>query len=250
MQENPFPFFKTQSIKSILETHGAGAHKKWGQNFLVDKQMVDFIEKTIREECSGKPIKLAEIGPGLGALTHRLIDFPTELFLFEIDPVMISVLKESYSSKKNFHIFEGDVLQNIQNITVQDIYLVGNLPYYITSEIITLSLKSLKLKGAIFMVQKEFAERICREVSSISIFAGLFGEFKYLKEVSSGCFYPRPKASSALILFRPYEEPIYESLKDIQLAETFLKGLFWGKRKTLKKNLQDSPFFKELEEKI
>ena len=112
-----------------------------------------------------------------------------------------------YFHSTNSVLFEGDVLENINKLENEKVYLMGNLPYYITSEIITSCLKSIpNLTGAIFMVQKEFADRICNEISSLSIFVSAFGKFSYLKKISPSCFYPKPEASSALIRFTPNQK--------------------------------------------
>ena len=185
---------------------------------------------------------MAEIGIGLGALTHKLALFHKKMFLFEIDPVYIENMKSlEYFQNADVVLFEGDVLENIGKLKNEKVFLTGNLPYYITSEILTSTLKSIpKLTGAIFMVQKEFADRICSEISSLSIFLSAFGKFSFLKKISPSCFYPKPDASSALIRFTPRAHTYSNS--QIEKFELLLKTFFWGKRKTIGKSIAEAPF--------
>lgn len=237
-----YPYFSISRIKSFLSEKNASPLKKWGQNFLIDPNTIDFIISSIQNHSAEKADTLIEIGPGLGALTHRLSEFGKPLLVYEIDPIYVSNLKEAeYIRQENLSIIEGDVLKTFSS-TNNSIYLIGNLPYYITSDIIIHCLKSINsLSGMFFMVQKEFAERICKEISSLSIFASIFGKFEFVRTVSPGCFYPKPEASSALIKFTPHPEPIC-GLAKISTAELFLKSVFWGKRKTIQKSISDSPF--------
>nr|MBP7282665.1 16S rRNA (adenine(1518)-N(6)/adenine(1519)-N(6))-dimethyltransferase [Leptospiraceae bacterium] len=146
-----------------------------------------------------------------------------------------------YFQNADVVLFEGDVLENIGKLKNEKVFLTGNLPYYITSEILTSTLKSIpKLTGAIFMVQKEFADRICSEISSLSIFLSAFGKFSFLKKISPSCFYPKPDASSALIRFTPRAHTYSNS--QIEKFELLLKTFFWGKRKTIGKSIAEAPF--------
>ena len=203
-----YPYYSISKIRSFMDERNANPLKKWGQNFITDPNTLDFIIHSMDKEALSQSDSIAEIGIGLGALTHKLALHQKKLFLFEIDPVYIENMKSmEYFHSTNSVLFEGDVLENINKLENEKVYLMGNLPYYITSEIITSCLKSIpNLTGAIFMVQKEFADRICNEISSLSIFVSAFGKFSYLKKISPSCFYPKPEASSALIRFTPNQK--------------------------------------------
>lgn len=237
-----YPYYSISKIRSFMDERNANPLKKWGQNFITDPNTLDFIIHSMDKEALSQSDSIAEIGIGLGALTHKLALHQKKLFLFEIDPVYIENMKSmEYFHSTNSVLFEGDVLENINKLENEKVYLMGNLPYYITSEIITSCLKSVhNMTGAIFMVQKEFADRICNEISSLSIFVSAFGKFSYLKKVSPSCFYPKPDASSALIRFTPSQKR-YSKTK-IEKFELLLRTIFWGKRKTIGKSISEAPF--------
>jgi 16S rRNA (adenine1518-N6/adenine1519-N6)-dimethyltransferase len=237
-----YPYYSISKIRAFMDERNANPLKKWGQNFITDPNTLDFIINSIDKDALAKSDSIAEIGIGLGALTHKLALLNKKMFLFEIDPVYIENMKSmEYFDSANTELCEGDVLKTIERLQNEKVFLMGNLPYYITSEILTSSLKSIpQLTGAIFMVQKEFADRICNEISSLSIFVSAFGKFSFLKKISPSCFYPKPDASSALIRFTPANHAY--SKMQIDKLELLLKTLFWGKRKTIGKSITEAPF--------
>ncbi|HMV43241.1 MAG TPA: 16S rRNA (adenine(1518)-N(6)/adenine(1519)-N(6))-dimethyltransferase RsmA [Leptospiraceae bacterium] len=242
-----YPYYSISKIRNFLESKNANPLKKWGQNFIIDPNILDFIIQSIDKNALAQSSCLAEIGIGLGALTHKLAQLNQRLVLFEIDPVYIEHMKElEYFQSGKFVLSEGDVLKNLNILKDETVYLTGNLPYYITSDILISSIKSIPhLTGAIFMVQKEFADRICNEISSLSIFLSIFGKFTYLKKISPTCFYPKPEASSALIQFVPTQNSFTPT--QIEKFELLLKSLFWGKRKTIGKSISEAPFLNSKE---
>ena len=237
-----YPYYSISKIRSFMDERNANPLKKWGQNFIIDPNTLDFIISSIPKESISDSDSIAEIGIGLGALTHKLALIGKKLFLFEIDPVYVeNLIAMEYFNSANTVLFEGDVLKTISNLQEEKVFLTGNLPYYITSEILTTCLKTIpRLTGAIFMVQKEFADRICNEISSLSIFVSAFGKFSYLKKIPPTCFYPKPDASSALIRFTPSSASYTKS--QIEKLELLLKTFFWGKRKTINKSIAEAPF--------
>ncbi|HMY70174.1 MAG TPA: 16S rRNA (adenine(1518)-N(6)/adenine(1519)-N(6))-dimethyltransferase RsmA [Leptospiraceae bacterium] len=242
-----FSFFKRQNIKDFFAEKEAAPRKKWGQNFLTDRNIIDIICKHIENHPGfSEADELIEIGPGLGAITHILSRSGKKMSVLEIDPVLIENLKiQNYSVE----ILEGDALQTISSFREKKVFAAGNLPYSISSELMAAICRELPLcTGGIFMLQREFAERIAKEVSSLSIFLHSFGEWELLKIVSPGCFYPVPDATSALLKYTPYPEKILSPEETVSL-EKILKSFFWGKRKTVSRILQDSPFLNESERK-
>lgn len=226
-----------------MEENNSNPLKKWGQNFLIDVNIIQFIVSFVPkiENCT-----LVEIGPGLGSLTHLLADLYQEFHIFEIDPIYIQFLKtQNFIQNNQVTIHEGDVLKNYSNLQHKTLYIVGNLPYYITSDILSMILKqSPQLKGGIFMVQREFAERLCKEISSFSVFASFFGKFKILKNVNPRCFYPAPQAESSIIQFTPNSKSNLEPIH-IELVELVLRTFFWGKRKPIFSSIKKAPFIEE-----
>jgi 16S rRNA (adenine1518-N6/adenine1519-N6)-dimethyltransferase len=236
-----YPFYSIGRIREFLEENGAAPLKKWGQNFLIDPNIIDYIFNHIDKDALSNSESICEIGPGLGALTHRLPELNKKITLLEIDPALIKHLSNTYVSP-DIKIIAGDALITLLTLETRKNYFLGNLPYYITSDILITLLKNFPdIQGGIFMVQKEFAERVSHEVSSFSIFARAFGEWKLLKHIKPTCFYPSPTAVSSLLRFVPYKEKIL-SLDQIEKLEIILRSFFWGKRKTIGKILNESPF--------
>ncbi|MCB1141722.1 MAG: ribosomal RNA small subunit methyltransferase A [Leptospiraceae bacterium] len=242
-------FFSPKKIRTYLEEKKAAPLKKWGQNFLIDRNIARMIIESPPKETIDSVDSLIEIGPGLGALTHMLLTMNKPLSVFEIDPVMIETLIHTPEFQlESFRIFEGDVLENLQKISDQTFYCFGNLPYYISSEILSTLMKTCpNCKGGVFLLQKEFAERISGEHSSLSVFLGAFGNWKILKHIKGSSFYPPPKAVSSVLQYTPLVTPKI-SVRNVPYLEKILRGFFWGKRKTMDRILIDSPFLQEEKE--
>lgn len=241
-----YPYWSRQKINEFMVEHDSAPLRKWGQNFLIDPNIVSYIISEIEATALQKAEFLVEIGPGLGALTHRFVEFNKQCCIFEIDPVYCRHLKESSYISEQTEIIEGDFLKNLHRLTDQTCFLLGNLPYYISSDILTTVVKYIDFTGAVFMVQKEFGERLAQENSSLSIFISQFAKVQLLKKINANCFYPRPNKESMLISLQPH--PQKPDIEQTKFIETILKIFFWGKRKTIQKCLKISPFSKSLTE--
>lgn len=168
-----------------------------------------------------------EIGPGLGAISHGLLDFQKPVTLFEIDPVYAHWLREYLPE---FEIREGNALDFLHEYSQDSTYLFGNLPYYISSELTLSSVTNLKkLKGAAFLVQKEFAKRISNEPSSIQFYLSAYGTWSLKKDVKAGAFYPRPSVDSCILEYK--SSPIFEKRSGFIALECLCRTAFWGKEK-------------------
>lgn len=237
-------YLSIKNINLLLNEKNGAPLKKWGQNFLVDSNIIDFIFQIAVENNVSDYESLIEIGPGLGAITHRLIPYNKKTYLFEIDPILIETLSIENFDKLPFTLIAGDVLENLDKLPESSFFCFGNLPYYISSEILTSIFRvNRNINVGIFMLQKEFVERIISGKSSLSIFLNAFGNWRLLKNISPNCFYPIPKAASSLLLFKKFESRILLE-NELKALETILRGFFWGKRKTISKSLKDNPFFK------
>lgn len=244
-----YSYFNQGNINEFLIVNNAAPLKKWGQNFLIDKNIIEIIVQSLPEKIANEITCIAEIGPGLGAITHRLNVFHKKIFLFEIDPILIKHLKENNYHKMPFELVEGDVLKNLNVLKNEKFFCFGNLPYYISTDILTSLLVDCPfLRAGIFMLQKEFISRITQENSSISIFLSVYGEWKHLRNVSSSCFYPAPKAESSLIFYEKHTNLLL-SEEEIKILQIILRAFFWGKRKTIQKNIKDSPFLEKFDRK-
>ncbi|NUM40127.1 MAG: ribosomal RNA small subunit methyltransferase A [Leptospiraceae bacterium] len=245
-----FEFYKPSKINEFLRSNQVSPQKKWGQNFLIDPNIVELIFSSFPKndyeiECIG------EIGTGLGVLSHRIASSDYPVFFFEIDPFLCKFLQSNAYFQKNKHtLLQGDVLKNLNQVANKKIFIFGNLPYYITSDIFTTLLKTIpEFQGGVFMVQKEFAKRLIEEISSISIFISAFCEIKWIKKISKTCFYPSPKEESALITLKSFPNRIFTTKLEVEKFELVLKTFFWGKRKTLYKSAKEAPFYSSIKER-
>jgi len=214
------------------------AKKKFGQNFLIDDQVIKSI---INEIKFSEKNKYLEIGPGKGALTSELQKKIKNLSLIEIDPDMIKILK----SKLNVttQLFEGDVLSFDDEFFEEYNVVLGNLPYYISTEIIFRFIPINNVDVLYFMVQKEVADRLVAKKSSKdnSILTNLVG-FNFRAEncfdIKPESFDPAPKVTSSFIKLTRHKdymnEIAYVDFKRI------IKESFKFKRKNLKNNLKDT----------
>ncbi len=183
---------------------------------------------------------LAEIGIGFGAFTHKILGLGYPVTLFEIDPHLVHLFRTGIgASYENWDLLEGDCLQNLHLLSGRFPFVFGNLPYSITSEILTETLKNVPdLTGFLFLVQKEFAERVTQEVSSIALFARAFGRIEKFRSVRRTCFYPKPRVDSEFLFFEPYPNG---PIPDLAQWEVLLRVIFWGKRKKFSTSIREAP---------
>ena len=177
------------------------AKKKFGQNFLVDRY---FISKIIKEINPKEGNNILEIGPGKGAITEPVLKKINHISVVEIDPDMIKILKHKITPKK-ISILAEDVLGINDEFFKKFNKIIGNLPYYIATEII---LKLTKIYSSpselYFMVQKEVAERITAKPSNksfgrLSVILQYYFDTELLFELPPVAFFPQPKITSAFI---------------------------------------------------
>ena len=223
------------------------AKKSLGQNFLVDDNVITNISNNI---MASPEDLIIEIGPGMGALTRKLKLNGALLFCYEIDTDLKSYLSSLEDSRTK--IIWGDFLnsnlkEDIKDIKYKDLYIVGNLPYYITTPIIKKIIDSeLDVKNMLFMVQDEVADRFTaspksKDYGSITLFLKYFYKVEKLFKVSKNSFNPVPKVESAIIKFTKREDkPNVDKEKYFKL----INDSFKFKRKTLKNNLSNYDFNK------
>lgn len=225
---SPYPYLSRERIRRDLSDRGAAVRKSLGQNFLIDPNFIGRLSGHIRGDRTGI-FSLIEIGPGLGALTHRLLEF-ADVQALEIDRVLAALLREQFGGNEHFSLIEGDARRTLTGLSAP--VVCGNLPYYITTDLI---LDSLEVKGAedlFFLVQSEFARRACaaQAESSFSVYLRNFGEPGLLERVPAGCFYPAPSVESAFFHVRLFARPIAPP----SVLEPILRMSYRGKRKKLR----------------
>ena len=237
-------------IRKLLEKYDASALKKYGQNFLID----DNILNTIADSLDNESTNVIEIGPGLGSLTRKLVTRYEKVLAYEIDPKMIEVLTDTIKYD-NFKIIEGDFLKaNVEKdieafFKSDNIYLIANLPYYITTPILLKILEEVKsIKKLTIMIQKEVADRFLgkpntKDYNSLSVLIQTYMKVSKVCDVSSKCFYPAPLVDSTVIKLERKEKLDY-NIKDEKEFQKINRMLFRQRRKTILNNLKDS-FSKE-----
>ena len=214
------------------------ARKRFGQNFLVDAQIVSRIISTISPKKSDD---IVEIGPGKGALTFPLLDHLDKLSVIEIDRDLISFLKLKKQDKLT--IYEADALKFDYGLISNNLRIVGNLPYNISSALLfrLLSNKN-QIIDMTFMLQKEVVDRIVASHGSkaygrISVMMQTFFEVESMFTVPKESFNPQPKIESAILYLKTKTKPLTENTK---LLEKIVKISFSQRRKTLKNCLKST----------
>jgi len=190
-------------IKEILTKYETKPSKGMGQNFLVNKKI---LEKIIISSDLKSDDTVLEIGPGLGTLTQELAKTVGNVIAIEKDRHMCQILEETLRDYKNIKIINDDILKN--NFELPKQYkLIANIPYYLTSPLIR---KFLEIKNPpefmVLMVQKEVAQRICASPPDMSILAvsvQFYAEAKIISYVKKENFWPKPKVDSAIIKITP-----------------------------------------------
>lgn len=230
----------------MVKTYCMKAKKKYGQNFLIDKKVIDKIVKSIKVF---KDDLIVEIGPGRGALSKELIKYNSYYLAYEVDKDMRIYLDGFLSDRVNVlyqDILNSNLKKDIENINYNNLFIIGNLPYYITTPIMEHIINSkLKLNSFTVMVQKEVAQRFMakcgtREYGYFSLYLQYYFDIELIMYVSRSSFSPAPKIDSAVLQLKPRVGDI----KDEETYFSFLKSAFAFKRKTLKNNLKEEKFNK------
>ena len=216
------------------------AKKKYGQNFLIDSSVIKNIVNLINPQDEDA---ILEIGPGLGSLTFPILDKIKKIDVIEIDSDMVNFLNNSkYSKKINIHT--NDILKIQDNFFNNFNKIIGNLPYYISSEILIKICKiNNKNKKIYFMLQKEVAERISSPPGNkiygrLSIVIQYFYDVEKLFDVAPNSFNPPPKINSSIVELIPKKE-FKEKILNFVNFEKITKLAFGQKRKTIKNNFRE-----------
>lgn len=224
-----FPYYSPREIKNLFNLEGFSIRKKWGQNFLIDPNLSVKIARLVTQI---NPERILEIGPGLGVLSNNYMSGGAELTAVELDPFLFKIVGEQFKNKSNFHPIHGDARDYLEENTASFDVVTGNLPYYITSDLLILCVRVPGVKRGVFLVQKEYAERIIRSdaASSINVYLNNFGSWKEEFRLGPDCFYPKPSIDSSVISFHPYSSPLCSP----ELLESLLRMTFRGKRKKIR----------------
>ena len=234
--------YSPKEIKKIQDKYKFNTSKSLGQNFLIDGNVV----RKIREESNiNENDTVLEVGPGLGTLTEELLMHAGKVIAIEIDKTLIPILKENFKDYNNFKLINDDVLKVDLEELLKDeesIKVVANLPYYVTSPIISLFIESnLDIDLMTFMVQKEVADRMVagpgsKIYGSLSVFIQFYSDPRILMDVSRKSFMPSPNVDSAVVYMKKKNfKDIYSDLiiENLDFFFSLVHAAFNQRRKTI-----------------
>lgn len=246
--ENIKHLYNPTNTLEIIKKYGFGFQKRFGQNFLIDGNVV---EKIVREAGITKDDFVLEIGPGIGTMTQILCENAREVAAVEIDKNLIPILAETLAPYDNVSVINEDILKvDVRKLAEEkndgrQIKVVANLPYYITTPIIMGLFEShVPLESITIMVQKEVAQRMqvgpgTKDYGALSLAVQFYADAQIVLKVPASCFMPRPNVDSAVIkLVRHEDAPV--KVKDEQFMFRVIRAAFNQRRKTLANSLANS----------
>ena len=236
-------YLKTNELIELISNNNFNFKKKFGQNFIIDNNIIkSIVEKSnIDEETL-----VIEIGVGAGALTKELSKRAKNVLCYEIDTTLQDLLKETLKESNNVKInyidfLKADVINDLKAYEYKKLYVVANLPYYITTPIITKIIEDkLNVDKIVVMVQKEVGDRFkakpnTKDYNSLSIYLNYHFDIKKLLDVSRNVFMPRPNVDSIVVEFTKKQSKL--NVIDEQLFYNLVRDSFKQKRKTIRNNL-------------
>ncbi|TVP81328.1 MAG: 16S rRNA (adenine(1518)-N(6)/adenine(1519)-N(6))-dimethyltransferase RsmA [Alkalicoccus sp.] len=232
--------------QEILKKHGFRFKKSLGQNFLIDPNVLTNI---VNAASVTKESGIIEIGPGIGALTEQSARQAGKVLAFEIDQRLLPILKETMAPYPHVEVINEDVLKADLHTFIkehfedgQDLAVVANLPYYVTTPILMKLLEEkLPVRVMVVMMQTEVAERISAEpgskaYGSLSIAAQYYAQAETVFQVPRTVFMPQPNVDSSILRLTRREKPPVDVVNE-ELFFQIVRGAFVQRRKTLLNNL-------------
>lgn len=240
----------------LLKHYKLQANKSFGQNFLIDDDVIDGI---IESANISKKDLVIEIGPGLGTLTSKLLENANKVIAVEIDNKMVEVISDRFRMYNNLQIINEDILKIDLNAIIENekqedgkVKIVANLPYYISTPIIMKLLEErLNIDEIVVMVQKEVADRLTAKPGTklsgaITYAVDYYAEAEPVLNVGRDCFIPAPKVDSEVIKLKLRKQPKVEVNNEKELFK-LIKLNFTQRRKTLINVLVNSGMVKSKE---
>lgn len=236
--------YSPKLMKQDLEEKEFHFKKKFGQNFIIDENIVSSI---VTKAQIDQETLVIEVGPGAGSLTAKLVEEAKNVLCYEIDHSLENILKNNLKNHDNYEILYQDFLRanvigDIQKYKYKKLYVVANLPYYITTPIIMKIIEDqIPIDKIVVMVQKEVGDRFkaipgTKEYNSLSIYLNYYFNVRKVLDISKNVFMPKPNVDSIVVEFTRNL-----SKKDVKKEEIFfalIRDSFTQKRKTLRNNLK------------
>ena len=251
-----------KETKFLIKKYKIKANKNLGQNFLIDDSALQDIANGANIEQNDLVI---EIGPGLGSLTKILLEKSKKVICIELDKKMVKILKERFVAYNNIEIINEDILridlnelikiEKEKDSNINDVKVVANLPYYITTPIIMKLVENkLDIQSITVMIQKEVAERLIaipgtKETGAITYTIYYYCEGERIREVQNTCFIPEPEVTSEVIKLKLRENPAVK-VKDKKVMFKIIKSAYMQRRKTILNSLTSVGVFKNKTEGI
>ena len=248
-----------EETKYIINKYKIKANKSLGQNFLISEEVVKSIIENAKID---KQDLIIEIGPGLGTLTKYLLEKAGKVICIELDERMIKILNHRFYLYDNFQLINDDILKvNLKEIiksekqkaNINNVKIVANLPYYITTPIIMKLLEEkLDIDSITVMIQKEVADRLTaipgeKNAGAITYSVYYYSEAKKILEVPKESFIPEPEVTSEVIQLVIRKEPVINT-QDKELMFKIIKNAFTQRRKTLLNVLVNTKIFENKEQ--
>lgn len=236
--------YSPKKMKELLEKNEFSLKKKFGQNFIIDENVINSI---IDKSKIDKDTLVIEVGPGAGSLTYKLGISAKNVICYEIDTTLENVLKENTRDLNNVKIIYQDflkanVLDDIKGYEYKKLYFVANLPYYITTPIIIKIIEDcIPVDKMVFMVQKEVGNRFkalpgSKEYGSLSVYLNYYFDVKKILDISRHVFMPEPNVDSIIVEFSKKKKLL--AVKNEEVFFKLIRDSFTQKRKTLRNNLK------------
>ena len=234
--------YSNSKMKQEIEENHFNFKKKYGQNFIVDKNIIHSIIK--KSEIDDETLVI-EIGPGAGSLTSELGKYAKNVIAYEIDETLKPILEKNITSNTEV-IFEDflkrDIAEDIKKYNYKKLYVIANLPYYITTPIIIKLIETkIDFDKIVVMVQKEVGDRFkakpkTKEYNSLSVFLSYYFNITKILDVSRNVFMPKPNVDSIVVCFTKKVDKL--KVNNEELFFKLIKDSFKQKRKNLRNNLK------------
>lgn len=237
--------YSPKKMQDNLDENKFNFKKKFGQNFIIDENIINNIIKLSNID---KDTMVIEVGPGAGSLTYKLCEVSKNVLCYEIDDSLKDILSNNLKKYNNVEVIYNDFLKvdvnkDLKKYNYKKLYLVANLPYYITTPIITKIIDdNINIDKIVVMVQKEVGDRFAAKVgtkdyNSLSIFLSYYFDINKILNVSKNVFIPKPNVDSIVVEFNKKEEK--KEVKNEKLFFEIVRNSFTQKRKTLRNNLKN-----------